>query len=369
MPKVSVIIPVYNEEKYLQQCLESVCGQTLQNIEIICVDDGSADNSVAILQQMQKEDKRIQIYTQKNSGAGTARNLGMKYAKGKYLSFLDSDDIFEPNMLENMVQAAEKENTDVLVCRSDEFDTATGASIVTPWTIKKEFLPEFFPFASKDVKKNFFEVFVWWPWDKLFRKSFIDSLGIKFQSLRTTNDLFFVCSAILMALRISYIDDVLVHQRVGVKSSLSRTREKSWDNFYKALMVLKQFMMGKNLYSRFEQDFVNYCLNFSRWHLDTIEGDSYVLLYQALKDKWLREFAVTSHTEEYFYQPWNYQWAQQIQQETPLEYLFSRIHGLEKERNRIYYDYEAMSHSLSFQVGRKITWLPRKIRDGLKGRK
>ena len=93
-PKVSVIIPVYNVEEYLRECLDSIVKQTLREIEIICVDDGSTDNSLEILKEYAKKDNRITVITQKNLHAGVARNAGLAVAKGEYLSFLDSDDFF-----------------------------------------------------------------------------------------------------------------------------------------------------------------------------------------------------------------------------------------------------------------------------------
>lgn len=92
MVKVSVIIPVYNAQQYLKQCLDSICQQTLHEIEIICIDDGSTDDSLRILQEYTKKESRLQILTQKNQGAGAARNCGLRAAKGLYLSFLDADD-------------------------------------------------------------------------------------------------------------------------------------------------------------------------------------------------------------------------------------------------------------------------------------
>ena len=94
IPKISVIIPVYNVEEYLAQCLETVINQTLKDIEIICIDDGSTDNSLYILKKFAEKDKRITILKQKNLHSGVARNAGLAAAKGKYLSFLDSDDFF-----------------------------------------------------------------------------------------------------------------------------------------------------------------------------------------------------------------------------------------------------------------------------------
>ena len=104
---VSVIVPVYNTEKYLEQCLNSILGQTLQEIEVICVDDGSTDGSVQMIERMSLEDERLVLLKQKNAGGGAARNLGMEKAKGKYLMFLDSDDFFHPQMLEKMLLQSE----------------------------------------------------------------------------------------------------------------------------------------------------------------------------------------------------------------------------------------------------------------------
>ena len=100
--KVSVIVPVYNAERYLKQCVESILAQTLKNVEIIFVDDGSTDGSLEILKDYQAKDYRIRVISQENTGGGAARNRGMKEASGEYLCFLDADDYFEPAMLERM---------------------------------------------------------------------------------------------------------------------------------------------------------------------------------------------------------------------------------------------------------------------------
>ena len=121
-PMVSVIIPVYNAEAYLEECLDSVVNQTLKNIEIICVNDGSTDNSLDILKEYQEKDDRVIIINQENQGAGVARNQGIKVAKGNYLSILDADDFFELNMLELMCMNALKFDADVTICRADGYD-------------------------------------------------------------------------------------------------------------------------------------------------------------------------------------------------------------------------------------------------------
>ena len=115
MPKVSVIIPVYNVEKYLRECLDSVINQTLKDIEIICIDDGSTDSSLSILKEYAKKDKRIKIIKQKNLGAGAARNKGIKIAKGEFVIFLDSDDYYPTNDILKILYTNAKKHK-VLIC-------------------------------------------------------------------------------------------------------------------------------------------------------------------------------------------------------------------------------------------------------------
>ncbi len=139
MTQVSVIIPVYNIERHLRQCLDSVTGQTLTELEIICVDDGSTDGSPEILVDYAQRDGRFQIITQPNTGPGVARNTGMDRATGEYLIFLDSDDWFEPDFLERMVAKAKETGADVTICRTVEFDTDTGAELPSEWMLKERY--------------------------------------------------------------------------------------------------------------------------------------------------------------------------------------------------------------------------------------
>ncbi len=113
MPKVSIIIPVYNVEKYLQRCLDSVVNQTLKDIEIICVNDGSTDNSAIILEEFSKKDERIKIVNQKNGGLSRARNTGLEHSNGDYIGFLDSDDWIDLDYYEKLHDAAERNNCDI----------------------------------------------------------------------------------------------------------------------------------------------------------------------------------------------------------------------------------------------------------------
>lgn len=114
MPKVSIIIPVFNVECYLQECLDSVVNQTLKDIEIICIDDGSTDSSLKILQKYKKQDNRIILLTQENKGAHLARTTALKIAKGEYIGFIDSDDWIDLDFFETLYNKAIEENADIV---------------------------------------------------------------------------------------------------------------------------------------------------------------------------------------------------------------------------------------------------------------
>jgi glycosyltransferase involved in cell wall biosynthesis len=120
-PKVSVIIPVYNTEKYLRECLDSVVNQTLKDIEIICVDDGSSDGSPCILEEYRAKDSRVVAITQANLGPSSARNSGMNRAHGEYIAFVDSDDYLELNTLESVSRIAAEKHLDVILFDVEPF--------------------------------------------------------------------------------------------------------------------------------------------------------------------------------------------------------------------------------------------------------
>ena len=301
MVKVSVIIPVYNVQSYLRQCMDSVVGQTLKDIEIICVDDQSTDESLQILQEYAEKDKRVQIITQKNAGAGAARNNGMRHANGKYLSFLDADDFFEPDMLQKAYEQAERDQVDFVVYKSDQYHTEKNEFIKVDWVVRQEELPPYQPFNHRQMTSNIFKVFVGWAWDKLYRKDFVDKYNLTFQEQRTSNDMLFVFSALALAKRISLVPEILAHQRRDAKDSLSKTREHSWQCFYFALSALKDRLIKENLYQELERDYINYALHFSMWNYNTLSEPTKSLLKDKLKNEWFRELGIEGKKREYFY--------------------------------------------------------------------
>ena len=301
LPIISVIIPCYNIEKHLRQCLDSIVNQTLRNIEIICVDDGSSDGTLEILNEYEKNDNRFKIISQKNAGAGAARNNGLRMAKGKYLSFLDSDDFFELDMLEKAFESAEKYQADFVVFNSNQYHMDKDRFVEIDWVMRKNEIPPYMPFSYRQLTGNVFKTFVGWAWDKLYLRSFVLDNNLWFQEQRTTNDLLFVFSGLVVAKKIAVVNEVLAHQRRGSSESLSVTREKSWHCFYDALVALKHRLIQENIYWELEKDYINYALHFSLWHLNTLAEPTHTLLEKKLREEWFALLGITDKSKEYFY--------------------------------------------------------------------
>lgn len=300
-PKVSVIIPVYNVETYLRQCLDSVCAQTMKEIEIICVDDGSTDSSPLILKEYAEKDDRIKVLIQKNGGAGAARNYGLRESRGEYLSFLDSDDFFEPDMLEEAYKSIEEYQADFVVFESDQYHMNTKEYVKNPWVVRRKDIPPYMPFKHRELTDNVFKTFVGWAWDKLYRKSFVTEHDLWFQEQRTSNDLLFVFSALVLAKRIAVVYKTLAHQRRGSGESLSVTREKSWHCFYDALTALRERLKKEDIYWELEQDYINYALHFSLWNYRTLAEPTKHLLKEKLCSEWFADLGIQGKPREYFY--------------------------------------------------------------------
>ena len=226
--KVSVIIPVYNGENFLEQCMDSVCNQTLREIEIICVDDGSTDSSYEILKRYQQQDERIQILQQKNQYAGVARNHGKKHASGEYLVFWDCDDYFEKDALERMYQQASSVQADVCVCGVNQYFQDKELLIpnnVNYLNLKKINGDEVFSrIGNEETILNFTNAV---PWNKMFRREYIENLNLDFQPIRNGNDIYFTMNAIYFAQRITTVRKALINYRCNQSDSLFGSLSKS----------------------------------------------------------------------------------------------------------------------------------------------
>lgn len=213
--KVSIIVPVYNVADYLERCLNSLKVQTLKEIEIICIDDGSTDGSGKILSQSAKSDHRISVVHQKNKGVSSARNLGISMAKGEYIAFVDSDDYVEENLCSDTYKTAVKYDADIVVF---------GGEVFSETEVNDEYLQGAYQFFREnlDVKKSFhvddsvnalIQCNGSWPliWNKLYKKELVLASGGFTEELALGEDEVFLFSVFPLAKRIIYIEEKYYH--------------------------------------------------------------------------------------------------------------------------------------------------------------
>lgn len=326
MVKVSIIIPVYNAEKYLKQCLESLVRQTEQNMEIICVDDGSTDHSFDILKDYSTKYEYISVLSQSNMGAAAARNKGIQQAKGEYLLFLDADDFFEPDLVEATYEKAKEQQLDILIFEADEYDNQTGKLRLTNRFLNDKLLPAKEIFSKEDIPDIIFNITIPCPWNKLFLKEFVLEKGIEFQNLKRSNDIFFVFTGIAKAERIGTLKRAFIHYRVNNEESLQANNTQSPLLFYEAFKALKMELEASGIYSMLEKSFANVALRNCIYILHSLKGiQQFKELYEQLNHHILEEFSIIGHEQEYFYNALDYKNMRRITEISYDEYLFLRV--------------------------------------------
>lgn len=295
--KVSVIIPVYNVEKYLRECLDSVIGQTLPDIEIICVDDGSTDSSLSILQEYEGEDKRLKIIEQANRGAGAARNAGMAVAQGEYLAFMDADDLYCPQALDRAFVKAEAEKADVVVFDADFFDGNDNWYVSQ---LDKKLLSGRYSYSSQTDQVMFFQIATCNPWSKLFRHNFLKDNSLQYQEIKTANDLCFVYSAMACAKKIAVLKQSLVKHRVLHSGNLQSVKIKSPLDFLLALEQLKQNLRQLGLWGQLKRSYLNCAMFHCAYNWQTLDKQSRKQI--VAKSREITELLeLAKHSEDYYY--------------------------------------------------------------------
>ncbi len=261
--KVSVIMPIYNAENFLKQSLDCLLQQTLKEIEIICVEDGSTDGTFKILKQYAKEDNRIKIIRQKNQGAGSARNRGLKEAKGEAVIFLDSDDLFHREMLEKAFLRMEEEQSDLVIFGANYFLDSCEKK-PAKWMLNWELIENVKTIKTQEHYDIIFNISGSNPWNKLFRKCYIKNYGLEFQNIRKSNDVYFINIAIALSTQISFVDEYLIDYRVSDNSIQGSDRGEGLE-FYYALMYLKNKLKEKKLFFKTRESFkkmaLQHCVN------------------------------------------------------------------------------------------------------------
>lgn len=271
--KASVIIPVFNAEEHLRQCLDSLLSQSADDFEIICVDDGSSDGSLSMLREYEdNHDGIFRVAVQSNEGPGSARMTGIGLAQGDYLFFLDADDFAEPDMVQHALSAAERTCADVVIWDVKYYNERFSRSQNLPeGTLRpEEFAPAGEVFSWKDAPDAIFSAFQNWPWNKAFRRDFVLDNGIEFGPFHRTEDLQFVAMALVLAERISFLPERLVNYRIGQPSSAMASKDLYPFDLIDAFVLLRSTLMDKGVFDDLEKGFISWTLSGLVYTLNTL---------------------------------------------------------------------------------------------------
>lgn len=278
-PKVSIIIPAFNVEKYLVQCLDSVINQTIKDIEIICVDDGSTDSTGIILDHYKLLDDRIVVIHRENGGLSIARNTGIEVAKGEYLGFVDSDDFVDVEMFELLYNSAKQHDSDVVITNLHLYMNKT-----------KEILPyrdivQLFHYERDGkfyAKQNPGVVKLIGVWDKLYRRDFIEKYKLRNPEKRIYEDALFTYQSLILAENISVVSQPLYYYRKDVGNAITDkeiTNDNYKNDFLLNLKDIRAFMNKQKVYDSFCVPFLEYQFEFGLFHQSNIRSFNYFQIF------------------------------------------------------------------------------------------
>lgn len=250
--KLSVIVPIYNTEDYLEGCLSSIVHQTLNNLEIILINDGSTDKSVEILEEYyQRFPKLIRIIHKENSGQASARNLGIDMASGKYIGFVDSDDVIKPDMFRMMYFQAEKVSADMIECDYQYCKSQNGEDVAIKryGTVKKRFT----------VDELFIDPLVS-PWNKIFRRDILIESGIRFPDGLIYEDTAFYIELIPWIKKIAFVPNDLVVHYARKNSTQTQIDNPKLSHMLSIVEHIINYYKSNNYWAKYQQELEYFCI-------------------------------------------------------------------------------------------------------------
>lgn len=253
--KISVIIPVYNTVSYLKECLDSVLGQSFNDFEIICINDGSSDNSLELLESYQSRDDRIRIFTQENQGPAVARNLGIRESKGDYIIFLDSDDYFEEHALSDLYELAQSKSLDLVMFKLINFDNVNYEKSEMAY-FDMEYLKNLVGgdvFDWRKIKNRIFEISVTAP-GKLYRRDLISRIEFP-ENIIFEDNVFFI-KVIFKAKRVFFYDEYLYNRRIR-PDSITNSYHSRFSDSILAFDLIEEHLKRIGKYRQFSEQLFN----------------------------------------------------------------------------------------------------------------
>ncbi len=234
--KVSIIMPVYNAAKFLDRSISALINQSYSNIEILCVNDGSEDNSLKILNKYAQKDCRVKVFNQENQGPAIARNMGLDNSTGEYIMFCDADDKYEPTMVEEMVQTIQEQDVDLVVCDVNIIRDGSKRKIgkTNPYE-KLAFKGKLDLDKEKHIERKI-HVFLW---KKIFKKSLIDKYNIRFPDGLKSDDLVFIQEYILIAKTAYGLKRNLYNYYLTINSIMDKASQNKTKDYFDVIFAFK----------------------------------------------------------------------------------------------------------------------------------
>ncbi len=301
--KISIVMPVYNAGIYLKDAIQDILGQSYADFELICVNDGSTDRSLEVLEYFSGIDNRISIINQENKGAGAARNTGLEHAKGRYILFLDADDRFELCFLEEMLGEAVRTNAQIVVCDAYQFDNETGelGDIEGEgWILKRSFSPEKDVFSALDYPDKTLGFTSLLAWNKLYDLQYVRSTGACFQEIPYNNDALFVATTLALADRIRIISKRLIYYRINNTNSISWYENKKLNPHYWFEMVygIRDMLIANGRFEELKHSLALFVTNYLWGSIWYVTEDNYETFVRYLDGGFAARLCLADLSEE-----------------------------------------------------------------------
>lgn len=381
MARVSIIIPVYNVEEYLEECMESVLRQTLSDIEIICVNDGSTDKSTEILRNYRKHDKRIVLLEQENGGYGRAMNCGLDAATGEYIGIVEPDDYVVPQMYQELYEKASELQLDFVKADFYRFKSSKGGSMelfynhLSPKS--EHYNTVFNPSETPESLR-----FILNTWSGIYKRSFLEEKHIRHHETpgAAFQDNGFWFQTFVYAKRAMILDKPYYMNRRDNPNSSVNSKEKVYCmnqeyDYIRAMFVKEPEIWKKFCHMYWFKKYHNYMGTL--WRIDEKYKREYVLRFSAelkrglatgelVKDvfsgsAWNNIRSLVEDPERYY--------MNRVYPVSMNQKVFEQINELEIENQKLRDEISGIRGSVSFRVGRKLMYIPGKLRKLLYGRK
>ena len=392
-PLVSIVVPVYNAEKHLGQCLDSLLSQTHRNVEIICIDDGSTDGSASLLADYAQKDARVRLFRQRNAGPGAARNRGIDEARGEYLYFLDADDWCDETLIQKAVGALERTGADMAALPHCEFDVRVGKPLRVRWSVLRNKFPNEVA-TWRDCPHWVFESFQNFPWNKMLRMSFVRENRLRYQDIFLTEDLMFAGPALVLAGGIVQLDEALVYHRMGTGENTMAAKDSHPLDFIAAFCAFRTFLKEQQLYEPLQVAYVNWAIGGSLYNLNTLNTyEAFRAVYNTLAQGAAQDMGFFELEDDQYQNDRYRAFIADLKERSADEYLFRLFAAADAKRQEAAYRAETLSAevkdlksqlkktkaaaqkadklrgSMEYRVGNTLCRIPRKIQRAMRGAK